>query len=170
VGSNVGLGTDGAYSAGSLDIVTQMRVTAFIENVVNADLTLVTAERAIATATVNAAAAVGLQDQIGSLEVSKRADFSMFDVTGPPIKGWHRPISSLVFSATGADAHDVLVNEQVVLRDRQPTFADETAVLDQARGIARAVLEKSSLTGYADTLWRTPNQVTGPDRASPGVQ
>jgi 5-methylthioadenosine/S-adenosylhomocysteine deaminase len=169
-GINVGLGTDGAYSAGSLDVVAQMRLTALIENVVNADLTLVTAKRAIATATVNAAAAVGLQDQIGSLEVGKRADISMFDVRGPPIKGWHRPILSLVCSATGADAHDILVNEQVALGDCQPKFADETAVLEEARGIAHAVLAKTNLGGYADMLWRTPKQVTGPDRASPVVQ
>jgi 5-methylthioadenosine/S-adenosylhomocysteine deaminase len=165
-GINVGLGTDGAYSAGSLDVVQQMRITALVHNALNADPTLVTAERAIEMATVNAAAAVGLQDQIGSLEVGKRADITVFDVTHPPVNGWHRPVSSLVFSATGADAHTVLVNGQVQLLNGQPAFGDEAAVLEDARAIARRLLEKTNLTEYPDTPWRTPKPVTDPDRAS----
>ncbi|HET9254339.1 MAG TPA: amidohydrolase family protein [Pseudonocardiaceae bacterium] len=161
-GINVGLGTDGAYSAGSLDVVQQMRITALVHNALNADPTLVTAERAIEMATVNAAAAVGLQDEIGSLEVSKRADITVFNVTHPPVNGWHRPVSSLVFSATGADAHTVLVNGQVVLRDRRPGFTDETAVLEEGYAIARTLLEKTNLTDYPDTPWRTPNPSPAP--------
>jgi 5-methylthioadenosine/S-adenosylhomocysteine deaminase len=165
-GINVGLGTDGAYSAGSLDVVQQMRITALVHNALNADPTLITAERAIEMATLNAAAAVGLQHQIGSLEVGKRADISVFDVTHPPVNGWHRPVSSLVFSATGADAQTVLVNGQVVLRDRRPAFSAEAAVLEEARAIARTLLENTNLTAYPDTLWRTPKPVTDPGRAS----
>ena len=71
-------------------------------------------------------------------------------------------MSSLVFSATGADAQTVLVNGQVVLRDRRPGFADETAVLAEGRAIARSLLEKTNLTAYPDTLWRTPKPVTDP--------
>ena len=165
-GINVGLGTDGAYSAGSLDVVQQMRITALVHNALNADPTLVTAERAIEMATVNATAAVGLQDEIGSLKVGKRADITVFDVTHPPVNGWHRPVSSLVFSATGADAHTVLVNGRVQLLNGQPAFSDETAVLEEGRAIARTLLEKTNLTDYPDTPWRTPKPVTGPDRAS----
>jgi hypothetical protein len=83
-----------------------------------------------------------LQDEIGSLEIGKRTDITVFDITHPPVNGWHRPVSSLVFSATGADA--VLVNGQVVLRDRRPGFTDETAVLEEGRAIARTLLEKTS--------------------------
>jgi 5-methylthioadenosine/S-adenosylhomocysteine deaminase len=163
-GINVGFGTDGAYSSGSLDVVQQMRITALVHNVINADPTLVTAERAIEMATVNAAAAVGLQDQIGSLEAGKRADITVFDVSHPPVNGWHRPVSSLVFSATGADAHTVLVNGQVQLLDGQPAFSDEAAVLEEGRAIARTLLDKTNLTDYPDTPWRTPKPVTGPGR------
>lgn len=165
-GINVGLGTDGAYSAGSLDVVQQMRITALVHNALNADPTLVTAERAIEMATVNAAAAVGLQGEIGSLEAGKRADISVFDVTHPPVNGWHRPVSALVFSATGTDAHTVLVNGQVVLRDRQLRFADETEVLKEAQAAARALLKKTNLTSYVDTSWQAPKPVTSTDRTS----
>jgi 5-methylthioadenosine/S-adenosylhomocysteine deaminase len=163
---NVGFGTDGAYSAGSLDVVQQMRITALVHNALNADPTLITAERAIEMATINAAAAVGLQDQIGSLEAGKRADITVFDVTHPPVNGWHRPVSSLVFSATGADAHTVLVNGQVRLLNGQPAFSDEAAVHEEGRAIARTLLEKTNLTDYPDTPWRTPKPITDPDRAT----
>lgn len=93
----------------------------------------------------------------------KRADITVFDVTHPPVNGWHRPVSSLVFCATGADAHTVLVNGQVVLRDRRPGFTDETAVLEQGRAIARTLLEKTNLTDYPDAPWRTPKPVTDPE-------
>jgi 5-methylthioadenosine/S-adenosylhomocysteine deaminase len=116
-------------------------------------------------ATVNAAAAVGLRDQIGSLEAGKRADITVFDVSHPPVNGWHRPVSSLVFSATGADADTVLVNGQVQLLNGQPAFSDEAAVLEDARAIARTLLEKTNLTDYPDTPWRTPKPVTGPGRS-----
>jgi hypothetical protein len=54
----------------------------------------------------------------------------------------------------------------VVLRDRQPTFSDETAVLEEGHAIARRLLEKTNLTDYPDTPWRTPKPVTDPDRAA----
>ena len=71
-----------------------------------------------------------------------------------------------MFSATGTDAHTVLVNGQVVLRDRRPGFTDEIEVVEEGRAIARTLLEKTNLTDYPDTPWRTPQPITDLDRAT----
>jgi hypothetical protein len=59
-----------------------------------------------------------------------------------------------------------LVNGRVQLLDGQPAFSDEAAVHEEARAIARTLLEKTNLTDYPDTLWQTPKPVTDPQRAS----
>ena len=51
-------------------------------------------------------------------------------------------------------------------RNGRPAFSDEAAVLEEGRAIVRTLLEKTNLTDYPDTAWRTSKPVTGPDRAS----
>jgi hypothetical protein len=52
----------------------------------------------------------------------------------------------------------------VQLLNGQPAFSDEAAVHEEARAIARTLLEKTNLTDYPDTPWRTPKPITDPDR------
>lgn len=154
-GINVGLGTDGAYVNCSPDMVQQMKFAVLIQNVTNFDPNLMTAERAIELATIGSATAMGLADQIGSLEVGKRADIAIFDLYKAHTVPVNRPVASLVFSASGTDVDTVLVNGRILVRGGELVeFAREDEVLAEATARATAALESSGLSERVFQHWR----------------
>ena len=94
-----------------------------------------------AMATINGARALGLGDELGSLEVGKKADFVVFDFRRPHLVPATNPIGTLVHTAMGRDVEMVFVDGRCVVRDGRPTLVDMDAVLAEAR-----------TTG--DNLWR----------------
>jgi 5-methylthioadenosine/S-adenosylhomocysteine deaminase len=154
-GVNVALGTDGPMVDYSVDMVEQMKNCTLMQHARHLDPTLMPAERVIEIATVNAAKALGMADEIGSLEPGKRGDIAVFDLRKPHVGVVNRPISSLVYAAKGTDARLVLVNGEVVYRDGQFTrFADRDRVLDEARAVSVEILEKAGLGDRLQPQWR----------------
>lgn len=155
-GLTVGLGSDGAYVNCSMDMVEQMKFAALIGNATHYDPTLMTAERVIEMATIGSARAIGLDHEIGSLEVGKKADLVAFDIGKAHTTVANRPIAALVFSAHGTDADTVLVDGKVLLRGGElVSFADERDVLDEATARAREVIKRAGLTERVFVPWRT---------------
>jgi 5-methylthioadenosine/S-adenosylhomocysteine deaminase len=154
-GVNVGLGTDGTYVNCSPDMVEQMKFTALIHNVTHLDPTLMSAERVIEMATINAAQALGLDHLIGSLEVGKKADISVFDLGKAHVTVANRLVGALVFSAHGTDVDIVIINGAVRLRDGELVgFSSEQDVLEEARHRAREVIARAGLTDEVFIDWQ----------------
>ena len=101
----------------SVDMVEQMKACALMQHVRHLDPTRMSAERAIEMATINAAKALGLEREIGSLEAGKRADIAVFDLDKPYVGVLHRPISTFICAGKGSDARAVLVDGEIVYRD-----------------------------------------------------
>jgi 5-methylthioadenosine/S-adenosylhomocysteine deaminase len=155
-GVNCALGTDGPMVDYSVDMVEQMKGCTLMQHVRHLDPTRMPPERSIEMATINAAKALRLDHEIGSLEVGKRADIAVFDLTGPHVGVVHRPISSLVFAGKGTDAKYVLVNGDVCLREGVfPRFADAGAAVAEAKILAGHVLDKAGLSHRLDHDWRS---------------
>jgi 5-methylthioadenosine/S-adenosylhomocysteine deaminase len=113
------------------------------------------AERTIEMATINAAKALGLADEIGSLEPGKRADIAIFDLAKPYVGVQHRPISSFIYAGKGSDARAVLVDGATVYRDGSFThMADGAKVIAEAERIGRAALEGAGLADRLMPPWR----------------
>ena len=102
-GVNVALGSDGSYVNCSVDMIEQMKFAALIQNVTHFDPGFMTVERVLEMATINGARALGLEHEIGSLEVGKRADIAIFDLDKAHTTVGNRPVAALVFSAHGTD-------------------------------------------------------------------
>jgi cytosine/adenosine deaminase-related metal-dependent hydrolase len=154
-GVNVGLGSDGAYVNCSMDMVEQMKFAALIQNVTHLDPTLMSAERVIEMATINAARALGLDHLIGSLEVGKRADIVGFDLDRAHTTVGNRPIAALVFSAHGTDVDTVIVNGKVLLRNSElAAFDREPEVLSEARSRAADALRRAGIEHRVAAHWR----------------
>jgi len=154
-GINVALGTDGPMVDYSVDMVEQMKTCAMMQHVRHLDPTRMSAERVIEMATINGAKALGLEQEIGSLEAGKRADIAIFDLNKPYVGVQHRPISSFVCAGKGSDAHAVLVDGEIVFRDG--AFAhmkDGPEVIAEGERIARAILDKAGLSGRLAPAWR----------------
>lgn len=153
-GVNVALGSDGPMVDYSVDMVEQMKACSMLQNVKYLDPNAMPPERSLEFATINAARALGLENEIGSLEVGKRADIALFDLKNPRCAPANNPITSLICSAKGTDAHTVLVNGQVVVRDHRLARAvDVDCILDRASSRALSIIENAGLQQRAQPKW-----------------
>ncbi|AZE66031.1 5-methylthioadenosine/S-adenosylhomocysteine deaminase [Pseudomonas synxantha] len=124
-GVNVAIGTDGAASNNDLDLLGETRTAAMLAKAVAGSATALDAHRALRMATLNGARAMGLESQIGSLEVGKAADMVAFDLSGLAQQPIYDPVSQLIY-ATGRDCVKHLwVAGKPLLDDRQLTRMDE---------------------------------------------
>jgi 5-methylthioadenosine/S-adenosylhomocysteine deaminase len=143
-GNRVGIGTDSAASNNNLDMLEEVRLAALLHKVDRGDPTIVSAYQALALATRGSAAALGLSDLIGSLEVGKRADFILVDFTGPHLTPRHNVVSHLVYSAQPRDVRSVVVEGRPLMQDWLLNTVDEGEVQLEVRSRARRLAEKAS--------------------------
>src|SRR5262249_56440453 len=130
----------------AVDMVEQMKVCALMQHVRHLDPTRMPVERTLEMATINAARALGLESEIGSLESGKHADVAVFDLAKPYVGVLHRPLSSFVCAGKGSDARAVLVDGEVVYRDgRFGKRADVASVIAEADRIGKAVVGGAGL-------------------------
>jgi 5-methylthioadenosine/S-adenosylhomocysteine deaminase len=155
-GVNVALGSDGPMVDDSVDMIEQMKACSFLQGVKHLDPTIMPAERCIEMATINAARAIGLDGEIGSLEPGKLADIAIFNLDTPHSSPATNPITSLVFSARGPDAHTVFVNGREVVRNHKlTTFADVQSLSAHARARAQEIVTMAGLSDRARSAWLT---------------
>ncbi|AZF15085.1 TRZ/ATZ family hydrolase [Pseudomonas sp. R3-18-08] len=131
-GVNVAIGTDGAASNNDLDLLGETRTAAMLAKAVAGSATALDAHRALRMATLNGARAMGLDSQIGSLEVGKAADIVAFDLSGLAQQPIYDPVSQLIY-ATGRDCVKHLwVAGKQLLDDRRLTRMDEAQLTAMA--------------------------------------
>lgn len=128
-GIPVGLGTDGAASNNRLDLWSEMKLAAILHKAVTKNPEAVPASTALAMATIMGAKALGLEEEIGSLEPGKRADLILVSCEESHLNPVHDPISLLVYAATRADVRAVMVDGNWLVWDGVflPYAASETA-------------------------------------------
>ena len=129
----IGLGTDGAASNNDLDMFESMRTASLLHKLHTGDPRVVGARAALEMATIGGARALGLQQQIGSLEPGKRADLIAVSVAGARQTPMYDPVSHLVYVARGEDVRTTIVHGKVLMRTRKVSTLNERRVLDDAR-------------------------------------
>ncbi|MCI0637321.1 MAG: amidohydrolase family protein, partial [Actinobacteria bacterium] len=142
-GIEVSLGSDWLM----MDPWEQMRFAIVLARVTTRSTPVIDAYDALAMSTIRAARAVGLDHEIGSLEVGKKADVILVDLDQPhlaPLGEDYDPVKTLVHNATGRDVVSVLVDGEVVVADRRALRIDEREVLATAERHARAVLSRAA--------------------------
>jgi 5-methylthioadenosine/S-adenosylhomocysteine deaminase len=143
-GINVSLGTDGAASNNNLNLFEEMHLAALLQKWLRRDAEALPARQVLRMATINGAKALGLDSQIGSLEIGKRADVIVIDAAQPHLAPRHDPIALLVYSAQAADVSTVLVDGRILLEERALTTLDDDALLAQAGEQTRRLLQRAS--------------------------
>lgn len=143
-GVNVALGADGAPCNNVLDAFHELRLAATL-HLPRFGPRAMPAGDVLALATTNGARALGLQDEIGSLEVGKRADVAVVDLSGPHLAPPGDDVHALlVYGATAADVRDVVVDGRLLVRDRQLATLDVRA-LARAAPPSMAALRRRAL-------------------------
>jgi 5-methylthioadenosine/S-adenosylhomocysteine deaminase len=151
-GITVSLGSDGPASSNNHSLFQAMKFAALIQKGFHRDATIMTAQKALELATIDGAHAVGLGDEIGSIEVGKKADLALVDTRGAFIGPVHDPVSSLVYSALGHETSVVIIDGRIVLRDGAVQTVDERAVRCDAQ-IAAAGLTKRAAIPSGASNW-----------------
>jgi cytosine/adenosine deaminase-related metal-dependent hydrolase len=144
-GVNVGLGTDGGPSNNTYDLVREMRWASYLHKARTLDPLVMPAEAVLEMATINGARAMGLESEIGSLEVGKQADFVVFDLDKPHVTPGMNPVSTLVCAATGADVDTVVIGGRVVVEHGRALTLDEGRIVREARERAAAVWDRAGI-------------------------
>ena len=96
-------------------------------------------------ATIEAAEALGMEDEIGSLEVGKKADLIVIDMHRPHLYPPDMLVYRVAYFANGNDVETVIVGGEVLMLEREVLTVDEAEVLDLAQQEIRAALERTGL-------------------------
>lgn len=132
-GINVALGTDGAASNNDLDMFSEMRTAAMLAKAVAKDASAVSAEQALRMATINGAKALGMEKEIGSLEVGKAADIIAIDLSALETQPLYHPMSQIVYAANRQQVSDVWVAGSHVVKNHQLTTLDTEQLCQTAQ-------------------------------------
>lgn len=129
----VGLGTDGAASNNDLNMWEEMDTAAKLHKVTSGDPKVVSALQSFEMATIRGARALHLDNQIGSLEVGKRADLCIVDLDDLSQTPLYNIYSHLVYATKANDVRTVIIEGRVVMRDRNLLTLDESGIKMRAR-------------------------------------
>ena len=142
-GISVSLGADGAACNNRLDMFTEMRTAALLQKALHGPEVL-PASRVLRMATIDGARALGLDSEVGSLEVGKRSDVAVVRLDrlhATPVKD---VVSALVYSAAVGDVDTVVIDGRLVMRD------GKLLTIDEGEAIATAKRESETLIAAAD--------------------
>lgn len=138
-GVNLALGTDGAASNNDLDMMGELRTAALLAKGVAGSASALPAYTALEMATRNGARALGLEDEIGSLEVGKSADIVALNLSDPDTQPVYNPVSQVVYAAGRDQVRHVWVAGKQLVRDGEAITLDQPAILAEARAWGDAI-------------------------------
>lgn len=132
-GVTVGLGTDGCASNNNLDMFQEMDSAAKLHKVSRLDPTVMDAKTVVRMATCEGAKALGMGKIVGSLEAGKKADIILIDLRKPHLTPLYNEYSHIVYAVNGADVDTVLINGNVVMKNRRLLTIEENEIMEMAR-------------------------------------
>jgi 5-methylthioadenosine/S-adenosylhomocysteine deaminase len=139
IGLKVGLGTDGCASNNNLDLFQEMDTAAKLSKVFDGDPVSLNAKTVLKMATTWGAALLGLEREIGTIEVGKKADIIVVDVHNAHLCPVYDPISTLVYSANGGDVRDVIVDGKVLMKNREFITLDSAKIMKRVRRLSEEI-------------------------------
>jgi len=138
----VSLGTDGAASNNNLDLFQEMKTATLLQKVNLMDPTVLPAGKVMEMATSDGAAALGLEDEIGTIEVGKKADLVLVNMMAPHLTPQRSPLSHMVYSAGGSDVDTVICNGQILMQEKEVLVLDPVEVMEMAQGASEDLLQE----------------------------
>jgi 5-methylthioadenosine/S-adenosylhomocysteine deaminase len=116
-----------------------MDTAAKLSKVMDNDPTSLDAGTVVKMATIWGAAVLGLENEIGTLEMGKKADIIVLDLSSPSLCPIYDPLSAIVYAANGADVKDVVVNGKILMKNRKFTVLDSAEIMAEVKKISRNI-------------------------------
>ncbi len=143
-GLRIGIGTDGAASNDSQNMLEAVKMAALLHKIDQLDPAAITAREVFRMATIGGAEALGVADSIGSIEPGKRADIVLLGGTAE-LANIHDPYQQLVYCASPRSVTDVWVDGRHLLASGVLTVLDEEAQIARCRPLAESLVTDSGL-------------------------
>ena len=138
----VSIGTDGASSNNNLDLIEELKTASLLQKVSTLDPKVLNSDEAIEMATIRGAEALGLAEEIGSIEVGKKADIILIDTNSANMTPDSSSLSSnIVYSANGSNVDTTICNGKILMENRKLTFLDEEEIYIKARQAIKELKE-----------------------------
>ena len=142
-GITVGLAPDGTASNNNLDMWEELRLAATLHKATSGDPTVISAREALQMATIEGARCLGLADEIGSLEVGKKADIILMNFDKPHLTPRHNVVSHLVYAAMASDVESMMVDGKWLLKKGEWQTLDVAEICATSDKMARELVEKA---------------------------
>ncbi len=157
-GITVGIGTDDTNCNDSANMLSDMKHVALVQKVNNLDAGAMTAEKVLEMATIDGARAVGMESEIGSIEVGKQADIIVIELQRPYLVPCHHIPSVLVYQANGSEVDTTIVAGRVLMESGrlvEISEVDERNTLAAAQEASVRIAERAGMTWRTDRGWPT---------------
>jgi len=138
-GVNLTIGTDGAASNNSLNLFSEMNATALIYKGNLLDPQAVSAKDIFDFVTINAAKAVGMENQIGIIKEGAKADLCIINTNSPAFRPKNNMLSALSYSASGYEVETVIANGKVLMENKILTTIDEEKIYYEIEKICQRI-------------------------------
>lgn len=143
IGINVSLGTDGVGSNNNLDLLEEMKFAAVLQPLIERNPAAIGAWDVLEMATINGARALGIEKEVGSIEVGKKADIVLIRAGVPHMVPLHNIPSLLVYTANGNDVDTVIIDGRLIMRNRKVLTLDESWIMEKNQEIFEELMERS---------------------------
>jgi 5-methylthioadenosine/S-adenosylhomocysteine deaminase len=145
LGINISLGTDGASSNNNLSMIEELRLASYLHKGTTTNPKILPATQALRMATINGAKALGLQNEIGSLEIGKKADIIVINTKTPNVWPPHNPYALIVYAANDVNVTTTIIDGEIVMKDRQILKADSQRVMIKVKDAIKNLIAKADL-------------------------
>ena len=142
-GAKIGIGTDGPASNNDLDMFDEMRTTAFLHKLNSDDPTVMDAQSVVKLATIDGARVLGMDGQIGSLEIGKKADIIILDMKKPHAHPRYNIYSLIVYSLKSSDVETVIVDGKIVMKNRNIINIEEDVLYERIDSLATEIRNRT---------------------------
>lgn len=153
-GIPVAIGSDTSDCSNYHDMVRMMNLSAVLYKDIHCDPEIMGAETAIEMATINGAKAMGMEDEVGSLEEGKKADIVIFDSNRLDWRPLFNEIQSLVYSANADHVESVIINGEMVVDRRKVLTVDEDEILAASRPIEIDLKARLDVSKMIVSRWK----------------
>jgi cytosine/adenosine deaminase-related metal-dependent hydrolase len=156
LGLTIGIGTDDANCNDSVNLLSDMKLLAHIHRATSRDAAVLTPEKILEMATIDGAKAIGMEKQIGSLEVGKKADVILIDLNQPQMTPCHNIPAALVFQSYGNEVDTVIIDGEIVMRHRKLAFLPPEDEIPFYAKVNQSALDMLERAGIAPSrTWKT---------------
>lgn len=147
--AHVSLGADGAPCNNNLDMFNEMRLAAIIQKPAHGP-TAMNARTVFRMATIGGAKAVGMENEIGSIEPGKKADLAILNLNDFHVYPSYDidPISRIVYSATRADVESTIVNGKLLMENRKLNTINKAIILKESNFAIKRLKSKLENVAY----------------------